>query len=138
MMDMNQLWEYLDAEVAATPMPKEYANYFVDILCKDCHKVSVLLRACSCCEARLYSAFLAGVNGKVPRRWAEVYPLRCVQHLPDQDEKYERVQQHAATRRQQLGRGQQCGGWYGPVEPSCRNDDPLDTDGAAVDGGIGR
>uniref|UniRef100_A0A182T1K6 CTCHY-type domain-containing protein n=1 Tax=Anopheles maculatus TaxID=74869 RepID=A0A182T1K6_9DIPT len=34
MMDMNQLWEYLDAEVAATPMPKEYANYFVDILCK--------------------------------------------------------------------------------------------------------
>ncbi|XP_029708535.1 RING finger and CHY zinc finger domain-containing protein 1 isoform X3 [Aedes albopictus] len=38
MMDMNQLWEYLDAEVAATPMPKEYENYIVDILCKDCHK----------------------------------------------------------------------------------------------------
>lgn len=38
-MDMNQLWEYLDAEVAATPMPKEYENYIVDILCKDCHKV---------------------------------------------------------------------------------------------------
>uniref|UniRef100_A0A182QES7 RING finger and CHY zinc finger domain-containing protein 1 n=1 Tax=Anopheles farauti TaxID=69004 RepID=A0A182QES7_9DIPT len=42
MMDMNQLWEYLDAEVAATPMPKEYANYFVDILCKDCHKESTV------------------------------------------------------------------------------------------------
>lgn len=37
---MNQLWEYLDSEVAATPMPKEYENYIVDILCKDCHKVS--------------------------------------------------------------------------------------------------
>ncbi|XP_052896133.1 RING finger and CHY zinc finger domain-containing protein 1 [Anopheles moucheti] len=42
MMDMNQLWEYLDAEVAATPMPKEYANYYVDILCKDCHKESTV------------------------------------------------------------------------------------------------
>ncbi|XP_053673196.1 RING finger and CHY zinc finger domain-containing protein 1 [Anopheles nili] len=42
MMDMNQLWEYLDTEVAATPMPKEYANYFVDILCKDCHKESTV------------------------------------------------------------------------------------------------
>lgn len=43
MMDMNQLWEYLDAEVAATPMPKEYENYIVDILCKDCHKVGGLI-----------------------------------------------------------------------------------------------
>lgn len=42
MMDMNQLWEYLDAEVAATPMPKEYENYIVDILCKDCHKESTV------------------------------------------------------------------------------------------------
>ncbi|XP_055599616.1 RING finger and CHY zinc finger domain-containing protein 1 [Uranotaenia lowii] len=42
MMDMNQLWEYLDSEVAATPMPKEYENYRVDILCKDCHKESTV------------------------------------------------------------------------------------------------
>lgn len=42
MMDMNQLWEYLDSEVAATPMPKEYENYIVDILCKDCHKESTV------------------------------------------------------------------------------------------------
>jgi RING finger and CHY zinc finger domain-containing protein 1 len=42
MMDMNQLWEYLDTEVQATPMPKEYDNYVVDILCKDCHKVCVV------------------------------------------------------------------------------------------------
>lgn len=39
MMDMKKLWEYLDSEVVATPMPKEYENFFVDILCKDCHKV---------------------------------------------------------------------------------------------------
>lgn len=44
MLDMKQLWEYLDSEVLATPMPKEYENYFVDILCKDCHKVSFLLQ----------------------------------------------------------------------------------------------
>ncbi|XP_058818821.1 RING finger and CHY zinc finger domain-containing protein 1-like [Topomyia yanbarensis] len=42
MMDMNQLWEYLDSEVAATPMPKEYENYCVDILCKDCHQESTV------------------------------------------------------------------------------------------------
>lgn len=47
MMDMNQLWEFLDAEVAATPMPKEYENYFVDILCKDCHKVRRALQHCT-------------------------------------------------------------------------------------------
>lgn len=40
MMDMKTLWDYLDAEVLATTMPKEYENYLVDILCKDCHKVS--------------------------------------------------------------------------------------------------
>uniref|UniRef100_A0A336LJE5 CSON006376 protein n=3 Tax=Culicoides sonorensis TaxID=179676 RepID=A0A336LJE5_CULSO len=40
MLDMKQLWEYLDSEILATPMPKEYENYFVDILCKDCHKPS--------------------------------------------------------------------------------------------------
>lgn len=42
MMDMVQLWVFLDAEVAATPMPKEYEKYYVDILCKDCHKESLI------------------------------------------------------------------------------------------------
>lgn len=40
MIDMKKLWDYLDAEVENSPMPKEYENYFVDILCKDCHKES--------------------------------------------------------------------------------------------------
>lgn len=39
MLDMKQLWQYLDNEVNITPMPKEYDNFFVDILCKDCHQV---------------------------------------------------------------------------------------------------
>lgn len=41
-MDMKQLWAYLDSEVIQTPMPKEYENYLVDILCKDCHKESLV------------------------------------------------------------------------------------------------
>ncbi|GAB0095308.1 RING finger and CHY zinc finger domain-containing protein 1 [Sergentomyia squamirostris] len=40
MIDMSNLWEYLDQEVENSPMPKEYENYMVDILCKDCHKES--------------------------------------------------------------------------------------------------
>ena len=42
MLDMKQLWNYLDNEIAVTPMPTEYENFFVDILCKDCHEVSEL------------------------------------------------------------------------------------------------
>lgn len=42
MIDMKKLWDYLDAEVSASPMPKEYENYLVDILCKDCHKESCI------------------------------------------------------------------------------------------------
>ena len=42
MLDMKQLWKYLDNEVVATPMPKEYENFNVEILCKDCHKESTV------------------------------------------------------------------------------------------------
>lgn len=52
LMDMTQLWKYLDTEVAITPMPSEYDNYMVDILCKDCHKVSrkMLVNLCKFCK----------------------------------------------------------------------------------------
>lgn len=43
MLDMKQLWNYLDNEIQVTPMPKEYEDFFVDILCKDCHEVSSTL-----------------------------------------------------------------------------------------------
>lgn len=39
LLDMTDLWKYLDAEVSLTPMPEEYKNYKADILCKDCHEV---------------------------------------------------------------------------------------------------
>ncbi|XP_046388955.1 RING finger and CHY zinc finger domain-containing protein 1-like isoform X1 [Ischnura elegans] len=42
MLDMTQLWKYLDDEIEMTPMPDEYKNYTVDILCKDCHKESLV------------------------------------------------------------------------------------------------
>jgi len=34
-----KVWRYLDEEIASTPMPHEYRNYMVSILCRDCHKV---------------------------------------------------------------------------------------------------
>lgn len=42
LMDMTQLWKYLDQQVANTPMPSEYKDYIVYILCKDCHKVGYM------------------------------------------------------------------------------------------------
>lgn len=42
MLDMKQLWNYLDNEVISTPMPHEYDDFYVDILCKDCHEVGSL------------------------------------------------------------------------------------------------
>ncbi|CAB3376471.1 Hypothetical predicted protein [Cloeon dipterum] len=40
MLDMTQLWDYLDHEVEMTPMPNDYKTCMVGILCKDCHKES--------------------------------------------------------------------------------------------------
>ncbi|RZF41385.1 hypothetical protein LSTR_LSTR000099 [Laodelphax striatellus] len=40
LLNMKGLWEHLDEEVTLSPMPQEYENYIVDILCKDCHEVS--------------------------------------------------------------------------------------------------
>ncbi|CAG9813230.1 unnamed protein product [Phaedon cochleariae] len=40
LMNMEQLWKYWDSEVESTPMPPEYSNCYVEILCKDCHKES--------------------------------------------------------------------------------------------------
>ncbi|KAK2162018.1 hypothetical protein LSH36_106g03009 [Paralvinella palmiformis] len=40
--NMKTLWQRLDEEIADTPMPDEYRNINVDILCKDCHKESTV------------------------------------------------------------------------------------------------
>lgn len=36
--DMRAAWLYLDEEIANTPMPTEYANSRVGMLCNDCHE----------------------------------------------------------------------------------------------------
>ncbi|XP_070562756.1 RING finger and CHY zinc finger domain-containing protein 1-like isoform X1 [Ptychodera flava] len=38
MLSMRNVWRMLDQEVRNTQMPEEYANYRVQILCRDCHK----------------------------------------------------------------------------------------------------
>ncbi|XP_011156211.1 RING finger and CHY zinc finger domain-containing protein 1 isoform X2 [Solenopsis invicta] len=42
LLDMTDLWKYLDAEVSLTPMPEEYTDCKTDILCKDCHEESTV------------------------------------------------------------------------------------------------
>jgi len=40
MQDMSRAWQSVDREVAATPMPREYADLYRAILCRDCNKSS--------------------------------------------------------------------------------------------------
>lgn len=58
LMDMTQLWNYLDNEVAHTPMPSQYNSYLVQILCKDCHKESTVkfhVIGCKCMHCGSYN-----------------------------------------------------------------------------------
>ena len=41
LVEMDDVWKHLDQEVENTPMPDEYSNVQLQILCRDCHKVSV-------------------------------------------------------------------------------------------------
>lgn len=55
-LDMTQYWLRLDEEVAQTPMPTEYQNMTVNILCNDCSKRStapfhVLGMKCESCKS---------------------------------------------------------------------------------------
>uniref|UniRef100_A0A8W8N2T0 RING finger and CHY zinc finger domain-containing protein 1 n=1 Tax=Magallana gigas TaxID=29159 RepID=A0A8W8N2T0_MAGGI len=43
MLDMKEVWQNVDEEVSQCPMPEEYQNYYVQILCKDCHEESRVL-----------------------------------------------------------------------------------------------
>jgi len=38
MQDMSRVWASIDNEVSNTPMPREYAGLYREILCKDCNK----------------------------------------------------------------------------------------------------
>lgn len=55
-LDMTRYWRQLDNEVAQTPMPKEYQNMMVEILCNDCNARStvqfhLLGMKCQSCES---------------------------------------------------------------------------------------
>ncbi|XP_077160852.1 RING finger and CHY zinc finger domain-containing protein 1 [Paroedura picta] len=41
-LDMTRYWQRLDSEVAQTPMPLEYQNMMVEILCNDCSSRSTV------------------------------------------------------------------------------------------------
>ena len=40
MVDMQEHWRQMDEMIAATPMPQEYRDFAVEILCADCHESS--------------------------------------------------------------------------------------------------
>ncbi|XP_001375494.1 RING finger and CHY zinc finger domain-containing protein 1 [Monodelphis domestica] len=55
-LDMTRYWRQLDNEVAQTPMPTEYQNMTVEILCNDCSARStvqfhILGMKCKSCES---------------------------------------------------------------------------------------
>nr|XP_048702783.1 RING finger and CHY zinc finger domain-containing protein 1 isoform X2 [Caretta caretta] len=55
-LDMSRYWRQLDDEVAQTPMPTEYRNMMVEILCNDCSARStvqfhILGMKCTSCES---------------------------------------------------------------------------------------
>ncbi|XP_053439869.1 RING finger and CHY zinc finger domain-containing protein 1 isoform X2 [Nycticebus coucang] len=65
-LDMTRYWRQLDDEVAQTPMPSEYQNMTVDILCNDCNGRStvqfhILGMKCNICES--YNTAQAGGRG---------------------------------------------------------------------------
>eukprot|EP00252_Welwitschia_mirabilis_P000734 TRINITY_DN10697_c0_g1_i2.p1 TRINITY_DN10697_c0_g1~~TRINITY_DN10697_c0_g1_i2.p1 ORF type:complete len:114 (-),score=9.82 TRINITY_DN10697_c0_g1_i2:434-775(-) len=54
--DMSTIWEQLDIEIAATPMPHEYQNKMVSILCNDCGSFSevqfhIIAQKCLKCKS---------------------------------------------------------------------------------------
>ena len=56
--NMTPVWQHLDAEIAVTPMPQDYANWRVDILCNDCNqpsKVQFHILGLKCLHCRSYN-----------------------------------------------------------------------------------
>ena len=54
---MSGVWSQLDKEVEDTPMPEEYKEFYVYVLCKDCHKVGLLV--CLVCLSQCLSVCLS-------------------------------------------------------------------------------
>ena len=56
--DMKGVWSQLDKEVENTPMPEEYKEFYVYVLCKDCHKVGLHFCLVLCCLSVLLAHLL--------------------------------------------------------------------------------
>ncbi|EDO30561.1 predicted protein [Nematostella vectensis] len=66
MVNMSSMWKQMDREIGRTPMPEEYHNVKVTVLCCDCHKKSkvkfhVLGAKCSHCGS--YNTSREGIEG---------------------------------------------------------------------------
>lgn len=102
-MDMDAAWRHLDAEIAVTPMPQDYANWRVDILCNDCNKSSkvqfhILGLKCSHCRSYntrrirleqnhlLLDAHLAGAAATAPQPEAEQTTADAASSEADEDQ----------------------------------------------------
>jgi RING finger/CHY zinc finger protein 1 len=53
-VDTTHINEFLDNEISLTPMPNDYKDMMVKILCNDCHKESdvkfhIIALKCQCC-----------------------------------------------------------------------------------------
>lgn len=73
-LDMTRYWRQLDDEVAQTPMPSEYQNMTVDILCNDCNGRStvqfhILGMKCNICES-YNTAQAGGCRISLDQQWA--------------------------------------------------------------------
>lgn len=66
MIDMSRMWRQLDQEILRTPMPADYNNFNVTILCRDCHKESKVrfhILGLKCMECGSYNTSKEGEEG---------------------------------------------------------------------------
>ncbi|XP_015748077.1 PREDICTED: RING finger and CHY zinc finger domain-containing protein 1-like [Acropora digitifera] len=87
-VDTTRAWRMLDNEISMTPMPEEYNNFYVKILCRDCHKESRVrfhVVGLKCMECGSYNTSREGEEG-VP---VAAVPLPQAAHAPQDEEEWE-------------------------------------------------
>ena len=60
---MDEQWRIIDRIIAESPMPEEFRNWQVEILCADCHKTTTTLfhfEGLKCCECGSYNTTRCG------------------------------------------------------------------------------
>ncbi|XP_066015075.1 RING finger and CHY zinc finger domain-containing protein 1-like isoform X2 [Pocillopora verrucosa] len=72
LINMTRMWRTLDLEISQTPMPEEYREFYVLVLCRDCNKKSKVkfhVLGLKCMECGSYNTSREGEEGVpvVPR-----------------------------------------------------------------------